>query len=389
MQHISVIGVGRTPVGEHWGVSLRELALEAIQSAMADADIGPNDIDAIVIGNALAEQVSHQGHIGPMIADYAGLRGLEAHRVEGADAAGGLAIRLGAALVGSNAARTVLVLGIEKITDCVGPARVAAHSTLLDAEYEAIQGATPVALAGLIMRRYMHTYNLELSAFEGFSINAHANGHKNADAMFRNLIKPGRFATAPMLAEPVSLFDSAPEADGAAALILTATDRAVDWVPQPVHMLASAAATDTLVLHERDDLLFLRAVNLAAGRAFSQANLAPQDIDILELHDSFTVLSALQLEAAGFAARGEGWRLAANNQIASTGDLPISTFGGLKARGNPLGATGVYQAAEVILQLRDSAGDNQLPNTPMRGMSLNVGGVGSTAAVHIWERANP
>lgn len=385
MQEVAIIGVGRTPVGEHWDMTLRDLALQAIQNAMSDAKVGPNDMDALVVGNALSGSLGNQNHLAPQIASHVGLRGIEAFCVEGADASGGLALRQGIAMVGSGIAKTVIVLGIEKVTDTVGGARNEALATITDAEYEAIQGATPTALAGLLMRRYMYAYDLELSVFEGFSINAHANGSKNKGAMFRNLIKPGRFASAPVVAEPVNLFDSAPEADGAAAIVLTTADHAGGYASQPVKIIASAAATDTLVLHEREDLLFLTAVNLAAGRAFELAEKNPTDVDVLELHDSYTVLSAMQLEAAGFAKQGEGWKLARDGQLGLAGSLPISTFGGLKARGNPLGATGVYQAVEIALQLTGKAGDNQVGGSPRIGMTLNLGGLGSTAVAHLFE----
>jgi acetyl-CoA C-acetyltransferase len=387
MREVSIIGVGRTPIGEHWERGLREIAAGAIQSAMQDAGLGPNDIDALVIGNALSGIIDRQGHLGPLLADYAGLRGIEALVVEGADAAGGLAVRQATLMVKSGEVDTVLVLGAEKITDDTGPSRNSAFGAFTDADYEAAHGATPTALAGLLMRRYLETYGLELGQFEGFSMNAHANGARNKDAMFRNLIKPGRFATAPMVASPVNLFDSAPEGDGAAALIITTSERAADRVPRPVRIAGSGAATDSLALHERANLLYLQAVNTAVGRALQQAGYQPDDMNLVELHDTYTVLSALQLEAAGFAAEGEGWKLASEGQIGLDGRLPISTFGGLKARGHALGATGVYQVAEVALQLRQQAGDNQVPGA-QRGMTINLGGLGGTAVAHVLERTD-
>jgi acetyl-CoA C-acetyltransferase len=345
MQNVSIVGIGRTPVAEHWDMSLRDLALDALQEAMNDARLGPNDIDILIIANALGGTTTQQSHLGPLIADYAGLRGIETFTVESADASGGMALRQGALAVASGAVRSVLVLGVEKMTDALGAIRNSALATNLDADYEAAMGATPAAMAGLLMRRYMHEYGLELANFEGFSMNAHSNGSKNPLAMFRNIIKPGRFATAPMVCDPVNLFDSAPDGDGAAAIILTSTETASDLVPKPIRITGSAASTDTLAISEREDMLFLQAVNTAAGRAYEQAGIDPSSIDVAELHDSFTVLSALQLEAAGFASRGEGWQLAADGQLGPEGKLPISTFGGLKARGHALGATGVYRAA--------------------------------------------
>jgi acetyl-CoA C-acetyltransferase len=320
--------------------------------------------------------------LGALIADYAGLTGVEAFTVEAGDASGGAALRAGYLAVASGAVETALVLGVEKSTDTIGAAHVHARGVSLDADYEAVHGATLAGLAGLLMRRYMHEYGLDLSAFEGFSINAHSNGAKNENAMFRNLIKPGAFARAPMIADPVNLFDSAPDADGAAAVILTSHDRASDMVPHPVRISGSGAATDTLTLHDRADLLDLKAARLSAQRALAQAGLSTSDIDLFELHDGFTILSALTLEAVGFAARGEGWRLARDGAITLTGSLPISTFGGLKSRGNPGGATGVYQAIEAALQLRGAAGANQVADA-RTALIQNLGGLASTAVTHV------
>lgn len=383
MRDVSIIGLGQTAVGEQWETSLRHLALEAMQNALADADV--RSVEALYIGNALGGAVSRQQHLGALLADFAGLRGVESFTVEAADASGGAALRTGYLAVASGAAEVVMVLGVEKMTDLTGPARTAAQTNLMDADYEAAHGATPAALAALLMRLYMDEYDVELAQFEGFSVNAHANGACNPLAMFRNPIKPGGFAKAPPVAPPVNLFDGAPEADGAAAVILAPTERALDMAPQPIQVAGSAVATDAPALHDRPDPLFLAAANLSAGRAYAQAGIEPQDVDLFELHDSFTVISALTLEACGFAERGQGWALAADGQISLVGMLPISTFGGLKARGNPLGATGVYQAVEACLQLRGQAGENQVPGA---GLALiqNLGGLGGTAITHILRR---
>ncbi len=383
MQNVSVVGVGQTPVGEHWETSLRHLALKAMRAALDNAGI--QAVDAIVVGNALGGLLSNQNHLGALVADFAGMRGTEAVRVEAADASGGVALHQGYLMIASGAAQTVLVLGVEKVTDTVGSDRSAALATFLDADYEAAQGATPVALAAMLMRRYMLECGLQVADFANFSVNAHANGSRNANAMYRNTIKADRFSSAPLVAEPINLFDVAPDADGAAAVILTTAERAADMVPQPIHILASAVGTDTLAVHDRPEPLVLSAANLSAQRAYEQASISPRDVDLLELHDSATILAALSLEASGFAPRGQGWRLAAENQIGLKGQLPLSTFGGLKSRGNPLGATGVYQAVEAVLQLRGQAGDNQVPD-PQIAMTQNLGGLGATAVTHLFGR---
>lgn len=380
MRDVSIIGIGQTPVGEHWDTDLRSLGIEAVRAAMEDG--GVKQVDALYVGSAYGATVSSQSQIGPLIADYAGLRGVEAFTIEAGDASGGAALRTGYLAVASGAVEMAVVLGVEKSTDTVGAERVFARSVSLDTDYELVHGATLPALAALLMRRYMFEYGVELSAFENFSINAHANGAKNPNAMYRNLLKPGGFARAPMIADPVTLFDGAPDADGAAAVILTSAERAADLVPQPIHIAASAAATDTLTLHDRADLLDFEAVRLSFDKAIAQAGITRDELDLFELHDAFTIISTLTLEAAGFAARGEGWRIAADQKIGLSADLPLSTFGGLKSRGNPVGATGIYQAVEATLQLRGAAGSNQVPEARV-AMIQNMGGLGSTVITHI------
>lgn len=380
MRDLAIIGIGQIPVGEHWTSGLRTLAAEAIYLALEDAGI--EQVDALYVGNAYGSSYSSQTQLGALIADHAGLANIEAFTVEAAEASGGAAIRTAYLAVASGAIETALVLGVEKSTDTLASARVEARSVSLDADYEAAHGATLTAMAAMLMRRYMHEYNLDLNAFEGFSINAHANGNRNQNAMFKNLIKPGRFASAPMISEPINLFDNAPDADGAAAIVITSLDRAVDMVPMPVRLTASAVATDTLALADRSDPLYLKASNISAHKAFAKAGVTKDAVDLFELHDAFTVLTALTLEAITFANRGEGWKLAQPSVIGLNGSLPISTFGGLKARGNPGGATGVYQAVEACLQLRGQAGSNQVPNAKV-ALIQNLGGLGSTAVSHI------
>lgn len=380
MREVAIIGVGQTPVGEHWESSLRSLAADAVRAALDDA--GVQRVDALYVGNAYGATVSSQSQLGALVADYSGLTGIEAWAVDAADASGGAALRAGYLAVASGAIDTAVVVGVEKSTDMVGGARVRARNTSLDADYEAIHGATVTAMAALLMRRYMHEYGLELSAFEGFSINAHANGAKNANAMFRNTLKPGSFARSPMIAEPVGLFDGAPDADGAAAVVLTTTERALDMAPQPVRLTASAVATDRFALQDRADMLALHAASQSANLAYAQAGIIPNDVNLFELHDSFTILAALSLEACGFADRGDGWRLAQDGAIGLQGNLPVSTFGGLKSRGNPAGAAGVYQAVEACLQLRGAAGANQVEGA-RTALIQSLGGLGTTAITHI------
>ncbi|MBW4435607.1 MAG: hypothetical protein KME04_00625 [Pleurocapsa minor GSE-CHR-MK-17-07R] len=381
MRDVAIIGIGQTPVGEHWDTDLRTLAADAARAALDDSGNAAVP-QAVYVGNTYGASISSQAQLGALVADYAGLRGAEAFALEAGEASGAAAVRAAYLAVASGAIDTALVVGVEKATDMVGTAKVAARNVTLDADYEAVHGATLPALAALIMRRYMYEFGAELGNFENFSINAHANGSLNSNAMYRNKLKPGGFARAPMIADPVTLFDGAPDGDGAAALVITAGQNAADLVPHPVYITGSAGASDTLGLAEREDILSLSAAGLSASRALAQAGLTVQDIDVFELHDAFTILTALALEAMGLAERGTGWQLARDNRIGLAGDVPLSTFGGLKSRGNPVGATGVYQAVEAVLQLRGAAGANQVANA-QTALVQNMGGLGSTVITHV------
>jgi len=380
MNDVSIIGLGQTEVKEMWDTSIRHLAWYAIEAALDDAHI--SKVDALFVGNMAAGQLSNQMHLGALVADFSGMRGIEAVTVEAADASGGAALRQGILAVKSGLVETALVVGVEKMTDQVGNSVTAVLASSLDADYEAMNGLTVAGMGALLMRRYMHEYGVTVDDFANFSVNAHANGADNPLAMYRNRLKAERFGSAPQVATPVSLFDMAPGGDGAAAVIITSHERAQDMVPQPVRFAGSALATDTLALHDRKNILHLGAAEQSAQKAMQAANVSHDDIDLFELHDSFTVMAALSLEAAGFAAPGEGWQLARDNEISRNGRIPISTFGGLKARGNPGGATGMYQIVEVARQLRGQAGDNQIAGAKI-GMAQNLGGSGATAVTHV------
>lgn len=380
MSNVSIIGIGQTDVREHWETSIRHLAWYAIEAALDNAHT--TQIDALFVGNMLSGQINHQSHLGALIADFSGLRGIEAVTVEAAEASGGAALRQAIMAVQSGLIETAVVVGVEKMTDQTGAPVTAAQATALDADYEAMHGVTSAAIAALMMQRYMHEYSITVDDFAGFSVNAHANGALNPLAMYQNRLKAERFASAPQIAEPVSLFDAAPGGDGAAAVIVTRHDRAQDMVPKPVRIVGSAIATDTLSLHDRKSVTWLPAAEKSARRALQQAGVTPEEVDLFELHDSYTVMAALALEAAGFAERGMGWQLARDGEIGLNGRIPISTFGGLKARGNPVGATGIYQIVELVRQLRGEAGSNQVADAKI-GMAQNIGGSGATAVTHL------
>ena len=383
MRDVAIIGVGQTKVGEHWDVSLRHLALEALQAAMADAGVA--QVDALYVGNMLSGELAGQEHLGALVADFAGLRGVEAIKIEAACGSGAAALRMGYVAVAGGLADIVVIVGVEKMTDTLGPDATAALALAADGDYEAAQGVSFVAINALLMQRYMYEYKVRHEDFANFPINAHKNGMNNPYAMFRFPVTAERFASANLICDPVSLLDSSPICDGAAAVVLAPTDVASALSAAPVRIAGSAVGTDTLALHDRRDPLVLDGAVLSTRRAYEQAGVGPQDVDLFELHDAFSIMAALSLEAAGFAERGQGVRLALDDEISLEGRIPITTMGGLKARGHPVGATGIYQVVEVVQQLRGLAGANQIPNARV-GMAQNIGGSGATVITHILER---
>ncbi|MBN1488260.1 MAG: thiolase domain-containing protein [Anaerolineae bacterium] len=382
MRKVAIIGVGQTPVSEHWDTSLRHLALEAALNALQDANIGR--VDSIYVGNMLSGEITGQSHLGAQIADFLGMSGVEAMKIEAACASGSAALRVGTLAVASGMSDIVMVIGVEKMTDTSGQETTAALAMAADGEYEVSQGVSFVALNALLMRRYMHEYGWEREAFANFVVNAHANAMNNPNAMFHSKVTPEAYARATMIATPVGLLDASPVCDGAAAVILAPEEYAKTLNPVPVRIRASAVATDAIAVHDRPDPLALEAARLSSHRAYEAAGIKPSDLDFFELHDAFTIMATLSLEANGFAERGKGVQMALDGDITLDGKLPVCTMGGLKARGHPVGATGLYQIVEAALQLRGLAGKNQLPNARL-GMTQNIGGSGATIITHILE----
>jgi len=384
MRSVSIVGIGQSPVGELWNRSARQIAYDAISAAMADAQI--DNADALYLGNMLSGSLLDQEHLATLVADYCGLRGIEAAKVEAACASGSAALRVGMMAVASGFHDVVIVAGLEKMTDTVGKDTTAGLATAADAETEVLHGVSFVGLNALIMQRYMFEYDVPLDAFAGFSINAHRNGANNPNAMFQEAITRETYVRAPVIASPINMMDSSPVCDGSAALVLVATERARQFTRGrhvgAVRILGSASATDSIAVHDRRDPLFLQAAETSYRKAISQAGIHQNEIDFFEVHDAFTIMSALSLEACGFARRGEGWRMAQEDEIGIQGRLPLSTMGGLKSRGHPVGATGVYQVVEAVQQLRGEAGDNQVPGARL-GMTQNIGGSGATILTHI------
>ena len=382
MRPIAILGIGQTKIDEHWDKSLKELAGEAAFAALADAGI--QRADALFVGNMLSPLISGQNQLGTHISDWIGMWGAEAVKIEAACASGAAAFRAGLTAVASGEIESALVVGVEKMTDKAGHDVTSALATAADADYEVDQGISFVGLNALVMRRYMHEYGWKHADFAPFSINAHANAVHNPYARLRQKITLEQFEKSSMVATPINLMDASPIGDGAAAAILVPAERLTG---RRIVVAGSASATDTIAVHSRREPLFLSAAYASARQAYAQANVSPTDIDIFELHDAFSIMSALSLEACGFAERGQGPRLGLDGQIRPEGRVPVCTRGGLKARGHPVGATGMYQIVEVVQQLRGECGETQVADARV-GMAQNIGGSGATILTHILRAEN-
>jgi acetyl-CoA C-acetyltransferase len=380
MREVAVLGIGQTPADEQWDKSLREIAGEAIFQAMADA--GLESAESLFVGNMISGASSHQQHLGAYIADWVGLRGASALRIEAACGSGSAAFRAALMAVASGAVDTALAVGVEKMTDSPNPEITAQLATAADADWELDMGVSFVGLNALIMQRYMHEYGWKHEHFAPFSINAHGNAVYNPCARFREPLTEAQYKRAPMIAEPINLMDASPMADGAAAVLLVPAEMLTGRGGRVVKVAASSAATDTISIHNRRDALWLSAAERSARQAYDMAGIEPDEIDLFEAHDAFTIMAALSLEATGFAERGQGPRLGLDGEICLKGRIPISTRGGLKARGHPVGATGMYQIVEVVQQLRGQAGETQVDGARI-GMAQNIGGSGSNILTHI------
>jgi len=382
MRPIAILGIGQTKIDEHWDKSLKELAGEAAFAALADAGI--QRADALFVGNMLSPLISGQNQLGTHISDWIGMWGAEAVKIEAACASGAAAFRAGLTAVASGEIESALVVGVEKMTDKAGHDVTSALATAADADYEVDQGISFVGLNALVMRRYMHEYGWKHADFAPFSINAHANAVHNPYARLRQKITLEQFEKSSMVATPINLMDASPIGDGAAAAILVPAERLTG---RRIVVAGSASATDTIAVHSRREPLFLSAAYASARQAYAQAEVSPTDIDIFELHDAFSIMSALSLEACGFAERGQGPRLGLDGQIRPEGRVPVCTRGGLKARGHPVGATGMYQIVEVVQQLRGECGKTQVADARV-GMAQNIGGSGATILTHILRAEN-
>jgi acetyl-CoA C-acetyltransferase len=381
MNEVILAGVGQVPVGEHWQLSLRNLAARAMLAAIQDA--GGLKPQAIYVGNYLASQASQQANMGALMAECIGLSGVEGVTTEAGEASGAAALHLAWQALRSGMLDTALVVGLEKYTDVVGTAMEGFIAQSADYDFEGMQGISIAGIAGLLMQRYLHEFAVPREAFAAFPILAHANAVNNPNAFYRRAITLADYTKAGLVSDPLNLMDAAPYADGAAAVLLTRRGNLPENFPHPlVALTASSLVTDTLSLHDRPNPLGFDAARLSADRAFQQAGIPRDRVDLFEYWDAFSIYALLCLEAAGYAEPGSGWQLGRDGSLELKGRLPVATLGGLKARGFPLGAAGVYQVADALAQLRGQAGANQVLGARV-ALVQSLGGPASTAVTHI------
>jgi acetyl-CoA C-acetyltransferase len=388
MRRVAIIGVGDTEFGELWDYSFRDLGIQAGLTAVADANITADKIDALYVGNMSAGRFIEQEHIGALIADYSGLARdhIPATRVEAAGASGGLALRQGFLAVASGLHDIVVVGGAEKMTDVSDVESAVIQSSAVDQEWETVLGATFPALHALIAKRHMHEYGTTREQLADVAVKNHKNGSLNPKAQFQREITRETVMSSPLVSSPLRVFDCAPSSDGAAAVVLCPLDSAKKYTEIPIEIVGSGQASDSLSLHDRKDICTMEATKVAARRAFEMAKLTQKDVDVAEVHDNFTISEILAIEDLGFFKKGEGGKATEAGLTALSAEIAVNTSGGLKARGDPIGATGLAQAVEIVAQLRGKADKRQVKDAVV-GLTHNVGGTGATVVVHLFRRA--
>ncbi len=380
MKDIAIIGVGMSKFGELWTQSFRDIFTEAALAAISDS--GVDHIDSMYIGSMTPGLFVGQEHIASLLADYLGVTGISATRVESACASGGAAVRQAILEVASGESEYVLAGGVEKMND--GADTTYALSTAADQEYEVFHGVTFPGLYAMVARAHMHKYETTREQLADVAVKNHTHGIKNPNAQFRMNVTRESVMNSTMVADPLGLLHCSPVTDGAAAVIVTTEANAKKLGKSYVKVLASAQATDGIALHSRKDLASIPVVKVAAERAYKAANLKPGDLDLIEVHDCFTIAELVVMEELGLVDRGKSGEAVSSGMTTLGGKIPINTSGGLKSKGHPVGATGVAQIIEIVEQLRGNAGDRQVQNARI-GMTQNMGGSGGSCVIHILE----
>jgi len=385
MRKVAVIGCGQTKFDEHWDKSLRDLSTEAGILAIEDAGIDGKDIEALYIGNMSGGRFIGQEHLAALAADQGGLLPRPATRVEGACASGSLAFRNAYISIASGLYDIVIAAGAEKMTDIKGPDAIAALMGAGDSEWESSIGLTFTGLYALMARAHMHKFGTTSEQLALFSVNNHKNAALNEKAQFPFPITVDDVLKSPMIADPLHLLDCSPITDGAAVVVLASEDVVKKLkIENPVWVVGSGQASDTLALHDRKSLTEMFATKVALHNALKQAKIDINKIKLAEVHDCFSIAGLIALEDLGFCEKGQGGRFIEDGNIELGSTVSVNTDGGLKAKGHPVGATGISQIIEIVEQLRGRAGKRQVESD--YGLTHNVGGTGATVVVNIFAK---
>jgi acetyl-CoA C-acetyltransferase len=369
--------------GELWEKPLRQIFTEAALLALDDA--GVDKIDSMYVGCMSSGIFVGQEHLSSLLADYLGQIPVPAARVESACASGGLALRMGFMEVALGMADVVLVGGVEKMTDVNGHEATYALGTAADQEYECFHGITFPGLYALMARAHMHKYGTTREQLAMVAVKNHANGSLNQLAQYPFKVSVEAVLNSVMIADPLRILDCSPITDGAAALVIGPVELARKFKKPVVRVIASGMATDAIALSSRQDITWIDSTYQAAKRAYAMAGKKPEDIDLVEVHDCFTIAEICVMEALGLVEKGKGGKAVQDGLTALQGKIPVNASGGLKAKGHPVGATGAAQAVEIVKQLRGEAGPRQVKDARI-GMTQNMGGSGGSSVVHIFER---
>ncbi|MGB9683827.1 MAG: thiolase domain-containing protein [Candidatus Bathyarchaeales archaeon] len=382
----SIVSAGLSRFGKLEGLYAREIFAEAAKEAYERCpNLNPKkDIKALFIGH-MGESYEHQGHMGATAADWAGLMNIPATRTEAACSSSGAALRAGIFAVLSGLCDVVMVGGVEKMTHRSTPEVTEFLAMASDFPFEQWHGITFPGLFALMATAHMHKYGTTETQLAHVAVKNHYNGSLNPKAHMQKQITIETALSSRVIAWPLKLYDCSLITDGASCLILTKPELAKKYTDTPIHIIGSGQASDTIGIYEREDFTSLTAAKLAAQQAYKMAGLKPEDIDVAEAHDCFTIAEIIAYEDLGFCKPGEGGNLAENGETALKGRIPVNTSGGLKAKGHPVGATGTAQAYEIYLQLTGQAQKRQVKDAEV-GLTHNVGGSGATATVHIYRR---
>jgi len=383
---VSIVSAGLSRFGRRDGVYARELFAEAVSEAFERCpSLDPKrDVEALFVGH-MGEAYEHQGHTGPTLADWAGLTPCAAVRTEGACASSGVALRLGMMSILSGLYDVVMVGGVEKMTHRTTAEATEYLAMASDYPVEQWNGATFPSLFALMATAHMHKYGTTERQLAQVAVKNHKHGSLNPKAHMQKEITLDQALTSRVVAWPLKLFDCSLITDGASCAILTKPELARKFTDTPVHVVGSGQASGAIGLYEREEFTSLEAARLAAKQAYEMADVKPDDVDVAEVHDCFTIAEIIAYEDLGFCKLGEGGKLVEEGVTALGGRLPVNTSGGLKSKGHPVGATGVAQAYEMFLQLTGQAEKRQVEDAEI-GLAHNVGGSGATATVHIFRR---